>query len=161
MQTPIKTPIPMILSKTPTDFSWSFGWVLNCSSVSWLTNIVRLTRNSKRPKKLLLGCPIANCLCICACQPWKHQCRPSPRWNKGCSEVYRLTKDQFRRDLKDHVVRSFLAKAQFRQDGPVQLSLKNVQCRAIHHFPREFCLIADCSHCEKISSHVKLESSQE
>lgn len=44
---------------------------------------------------------------------------------------------------------------------PVQLNLKSIQCCPIHHFPVKIIVMADCFHCEKLSSCVQPETSQE
>lgn len=43
---------------------------------------------------------------------------------------------------------------------PVQLNLKIVQCWGIHPFSGDIEPVADCSHCEKLSFSVQLESPQ-
>ena len=60
------------------------------------------------------------------------------------------------------LVRSFLAIAQSRQNGPapIQPNRKSVQCWEIYHFAEEIIPMVDCSHCEKFSSCAQLQSPQ-
>lgn len=69
---------------------------------------------------------------------------------------------QFGRDLKDHLV--LVGKSTVWTRWPIILSswILSVHCWGIHHFPHngEIIAMANCSHCEKFSSCVRLESSQ-